>query len=72
MKFTFTRHARERCQERGIRLTDIKSALRNMNNSMSLGNGLIQTTYKVRGKRVVVIFRTDRDIRIIITAYYEN
>ena len=72
MKLIFTRHALVRCRERGIRINDIKATLRNLARSTSLGGGLIQMTHRVRGKTLNIIFKTERDKRIIITAYYED
>lgn len=72
LKFKFTRHARERCRERGIRFQDIKSALSNLDNYTPLGDGLVQTVCKIREQTIVVVFKSNRDIRTIVTAYYEN
>lgn len=71
MKFEFTQHARERCKERSIRYQDIRTIISNPARTRVTASGAIEAIGKIRNKTLIVIFETQKEVRIIITAYYE-
>ncbi|RJQ36694.1 DUF4258 domain-containing protein [Candidatus Parcubacteria bacterium] len=71
MKFEFTQHARQRCKERRIRFQDVKAVVSNPSTTKITAAGTIEARGRIRSKTLVVIFAVKRDLRIIITAYYE-
>ena len=72
MRFEFTQHARDRCRERGIRYRDVQTTVSNPTKTRVTASGTIEATGKIRNKTLIVIFETQKEIRVIITAYYED
>ena len=72
MKFEFTAHARTRCRERKIRYRDVRSAVENPARTAVNPSGAIESRKKIGAKTLVVIFEVSREVRTIITAYYED
>ncbi len=72
MRFVFTRHARERCRQRGIRLQHVRSVITSPDHIRLTASGAIEAVKKVGVKRLAVLFQVQKDIRTVITAYYED
>ena len=72
MKFRFTKHALARCRQRGIKVKDVKLAVQSAEKVKIVEGGAIEAKKKIRKKTLVVIFEAHRDLRKIITAYYED
>ncbi|MBI2639777.1 MAG: DUF4258 domain-containing protein [Candidatus Sungbacteria bacterium] len=72
MKFVFTRHAVERCSERNIKLKDIKYAVTSPDKLRIVAGGAIEASKLIRQKVLIVRFEINKEIRKIITAFYES
>lgn len=72
MKFEFTPHARQRYRERNIRYHDVRSVITNPDRIEVSPSGAIEARKKIKSKLLVVIFEVNREVRKIITAYYED
>ncbi len=72
MRFEFSAHARQRCRERKIRYRDVKSVIENPTRTAVSPSGAIESRKKVKDRTLVVIFEVHKEVRTIITAYYED
>lgn len=72
VKFRFTHHAEYRMfMERGISADDIKKVIQNPESVVSLPNGAIKCFRKIEKGVLVVVYSRDKNIFVIITAYFK-
>jgi hypothetical protein len=57
---------------RRIRFRDVRTAIEQPDQIRTTTGGAIEAIKRMGGKRLVIIFEAARDVRTIITAYYEN
>ncbi len=70
MKIIFTDHAKERMIQRGIKLSQIKDAIKNPTHIL-LSYPPTQKIQKIiRGKTLEIVYKTNFSSYVIITAYY--
>ena len=72
MKFEFTAHARRRCRERNVRYRDVRAVIENPARTAVSPSGAIEVRKKIKDKTLIVVFEVQREIRKVITAYYED
>lgn len=71
MRSGFTRHARERCRERGIKYGDVKSVITDPDRLTAI-ESKTEARKRIRNRTLIVIFEAERELKKIITAYYED
>ncbi|MDP1689133.1 MAG: DUF4258 domain-containing protein [bacterium] len=72
MKIRYSKHALDRLKQRVISKRLITEALINGQNREILEYEKIKCVYKFGTKKLIVIYKQDKEIYIIITSYYEN
>ncbi|MFZ2522682.1 MAG: DUF4258 domain-containing protein [Minisyncoccia bacterium] len=72
MKIILTHHAKHRFLERGVSVSDVKTAIKSPQVHKVDRYGMITAKIAVRNKVLDVIYKIQGSSYIIITAYYEN
>lgn len=68
----FSRHARERMRERGIKKEDVQDALLKSVRTEHIEGDKFIAYYRINSATLAVVFMKRREYYTIITAYYEN
>ncbi len=69
MKLKFTHHSQYRMDERGIAVSNIKSALQNPDSVGSVSSGKFLARKNIGGKTLEVVYIKDQSEFVIITIY---
>ncbi|MDP3996489.1 MAG: DUF4258 domain-containing protein [bacterium] len=73
MKFRFTEHAKYRLfVERKISAEAIKAVIQNPDSRKSLPGGLVKCVKNISKSELVVVFSKDKNVYVIITAYFKD
>ena len=72
MKLEFTNHAKHRIFiERGISVDEIKKVIREPDNIILLPDGVEKCEKEIGRDTLVVVYRKEKNVYIIITAYFK-
>jgi len=74
MKFKLTNHAKEKINQRGIRIEDVEEAIRNPDKKAldRTDERLIHFIKKFQDRHLRVIVKTDRNDIIVVSAFYDR
>jgi len=74
MNFKLTNHAKEKINQRGIRIEDVEEAIRNPDKKAldRTDERLIHFIKKFQDRHLRVIVKTDRNDIIVVSAFYDR
>ena len=72
MEIGYTRHALRRCRRRKISSELVEEAIIRGQERKYQGYGIIKCTYRKDNKKLVVVYKQNREKYKIITTYYED
>jgi|GEM_PF-6972423 len=70
MKISYSAHARKRMKKRGVSRKDVEGALLGSQNRLFQPHGTVKCEWKRAGKKLVVVYKQNKENYNIVTAYY--
>jgi len=72
MNIIFSNHAKYRINERGIPAVSVRQTVRNPDKKKIDEYGMIAVTKRFEKRSLVVVYKIQNNVLVIITAYYED